>query len=64
MGGAPLVIPLVGLVFPIALLLLAILFDLAVLAWAAYRVWTGRLLPRLRALASVSVASRADSPRV
>jgi hypothetical protein len=47
MGGAPLVIPLVALVIPIALLLFAIVFDVAVLVWAAYRTWHDRLYPRL-----------------
>lgn len=47
MGGAPLVIPLVALVIPIALLLFAIAFDAAVLAWAAYRTWHDRLYPQL-----------------
>lgn len=38
-AGALMVITLVGLVFPIALLLLAVLFDVLVVFWAAYRVW-------------------------
>jgi len=47
MGGAPFVIPLVALVVPIALLLFAIVFDAAVLTWAAYRTWHDRLYPQL-----------------
>ena len=47
MGGAPIVIPLVGLVFPIILLLLALLFDAAVVTWAGYRLWKDRVWPRL-----------------
>lgn len=47
MGGAPLVIPLVALVIPIGLLLFAIVFDVAVIAWAAYRTWHDRLYPRI-----------------
>ena len=38
MGAALLVIPLVGLMIPIMLFLLAILFDLGVLTWALYRI--------------------------
>jgi hypothetical protein len=45
MGGTPIVIALVGLVFPITLILLAVLFDIAVLCWAAYRWLRGRLEP-------------------
>ena len=45
MGVTPIVIALVGLVFPITLILLAILFDIAVLCWAAYRWLRGRLGP-------------------
>jgi hypothetical protein len=63
MGGAPLVIPLVALVIPISLLLFAIVFDVAFLAWAAYRTWHDRLYPRLlllreRTLTSALVLSR------
>jgi len=63
MGGAPLVIPLVALVIPISLLLFAIVFDVAVLAWAAYRTWHDRLYPKLllvqeRTLATVLVLRR------
>lgn len=47
MGGAPLIIPLVALVIPIALLMFAILFDVAVLLWAAYRTWQDRVRPQL-----------------
>jgi len=38
MGGAPVVIALVGLVFPIALILAALVFDAVILAWALYRL--------------------------
>lgn len=37
--GAMVTIALVGLVLPIGLLLLAFLFDLVVVLWAASRVW-------------------------
>jgi hypothetical protein len=43
MGGTPVVIALVGLVFPITLILLAIVFDVAVLCWVAYRWLRGRM---------------------
>ena len=45
MGATPIVLVLVGLAFPIGLLLAAILFDLAVLIWAANRVWHDRVAP-------------------
>jgi len=44
-GGTPIVLALVGLVFPIALILLAVLFDLVVLLWAAYRLTHDRVMP-------------------
>jgi hypothetical protein len=47
MGGAPLIIPLVGLAIPIALLICAAVFDVGVLAWALYRVWHDRVLPHV-----------------
>ena len=46
MGGTPVVLLLVGLVFPISLILLAVLFDVVVLCWAAYRLMHDRLIPR------------------
>lgn len=39
MGSAPIVILLVGMVFPIALLLLALVADLIAVIWAAYTLW-------------------------
>ena len=42
MGGA-LIIPLVALLFPILLLLAAIIFDAAVISLVAYRMWHDRL---------------------
>ena len=42
MGGA-LIIPLVALLCPVLLLLAAITFDAAVIAWAVYRTWHDRL---------------------
>lgn len=47
MGAALLVIPLVGLMIPIMMLLLAILFDLGVLTWALVRVSSDHLRPML-----------------
>ncbi|HEY5060052.1 MAG TPA: hypothetical protein VII52_00890 [Gemmatimonadaceae bacterium] len=47
MEGTPFVLALVGLVFPIALVLGAILFDIAVLLWAAHRLWHDRVVPRV-----------------
>jgi hypothetical protein len=48
MGGTPIVLALVGLVFPIALILLAVLFDVLVLLWALYRVTHDRVMPAMR----------------
>lgn len=42
MGGAPMVLVLVGLVFPILLLLSALVFDLVFATWLAYRWWHGK----------------------
>lgn len=42
MGGA-LIIPLVALLFPILLLLTALLFDAAIIAWTVYRTWHDRV---------------------
>ena len=39
MGGAPVVILLVGLLFPVLLLLLAALVDVLVVLWVTYRMW-------------------------
>jgi len=39
MGGAPLVILLVGMVVPIAVLILAIVIDSFVMLWLLYRLW-------------------------
>lgn len=48
------VVFLAGLVFPILLVLAAVLFDIGVLLWALYRTWTDRWAPVLdRALAHV-----------
>lgn len=69
MGGAPLVIPLVALVIPITLLLFAVVFDVAVLVWAAYRTWHDRLYPQLvllqdRALMATRLVGRQYSRRL
>ena len=47
MGGALIVIPLVGLVIPILMLLLAVVFDLAVLMWTVYRLSHDHVRPTL-----------------
>ena len=39
MGGAPIVILLVGMLIPIAFLLLAVLVDAIFMAWLIYRLW-------------------------
>jgi hypothetical protein len=47
MGGTPVVLLLVGLVFPITLIALAVVFDVAVVCWAAYRLLHDRIVPRV-----------------
>jgi hypothetical protein len=69
MGGAPLIIPLVALVIPIALLIFAVLFDVAVLLWAGYRTWQDRVRPQLllaqqRTFATVRLVGRRYSLRL
>lgn len=39
MEGAPVVILLVGMVFPIALLILALVADVVAIVWAIYTMW-------------------------
>ena len=39
MGAAPIVLALVGLVIPIAFVLLAIVFDVGMTVWLAYQLW-------------------------
>ncbi len=51
MVGAGLVLILAGLVAPIALLVLAIAFDIALLAWWALHAAFGRLMPIVAAAA-------------
>ena len=51
MGAAAVVIALVGLVFPVMLLLTALVLDAAVLLWATYHLWHDRAMPRFAALA-------------
>lgn len=50
MGGAPIIIPLVALVIPILFLLVAIVFDAAIISWVVYRVWHDRGHTRSRRL--------------
>jgi hypothetical protein len=42
MGGAPIIIPLVGLAIPILFLLAAIVFDAGLVSWVVYRIWHDR----------------------
>ena len=46
MGGA-FIIPLVALLFPILLLLAALILDAAFISWVAYRLWHDRSHGRL-----------------
>ena len=56
MGATPLVLALVGLAFPISLLLFALLFDAAVLVWAAYRTWHDWVAPSAIRIVTRSMA--------
>jgi hypothetical protein len=47
MGAILIVVPLVALVFPILLLLGALLVDMVYAAWCGYRVWHERAPWRL-----------------
>ncbi len=47
MGGAPIIVPLVALVFPIALLLAALVFDVVLVCWAVLHAWRSNPHPRL-----------------
>jgi hypothetical protein len=39
MGGAPIVIVLVGMLIPVVFLLLAVVFDVVFAIWLVYRFW-------------------------
>jgi hypothetical protein len=39
MGAVALIVVLAGMLVPIVLLLATLLFDVGVIAWAAYRLW-------------------------
>jgi hypothetical protein len=47
MGGVAIVLVLAGLVIPISLLLLAVVFDAVVVAWALFRAWHDNVSPRI-----------------
>ena len=47
MGGVAIVLVLCGLVFPISLLLLAVVFDAVVVAWVLFRAWHDSVSPRI-----------------
>ena len=47
MGGAPIIVPLVALVLPIALLFAALVFDVVLVAWAVVRAWRSNPHPWL-----------------
>ena len=59
MYGALLVIPLVGLVIPILLLAAALVFDIVVVFWAAYRTWHDQTAPGLWRLGRRAVTPHA-----
>ena len=54
MIGALLVGMLVGLVLPITMLLGALLFDVVIVLWVAFRLWHDDVSPRLTRLAGRS----------
>jgi len=47
MGGVAIVLVLCGLMIPISLLLLAVVFDAVVVAWAFFRAWHDRWSPSI-----------------
>ncbi len=56
---AALVVLLAGLVFPILLLLAALIFDVGVVLWTLYRTWTDRWAPALaRTVGHVAVPAQ------
>jgi len=63
MGGAPVVIVLVGLVVPILLLLAALVFDVGIVAWALYHGWHDRWAPRLARFGSALAHPTRHAPR-
>ena len=48
MGAAPVLVVLVSLLFPIALLLLAVVSGVLTSLWAVYRLWHDEWSPDLR----------------
>lgn len=42
MGAATFIVVVAGMVVPIVLLVATLLFDVVVIAWAAYRLWRDR----------------------
>jgi hypothetical protein len=56
MIGAAVVLVLSGMVFPIAMLLMAILFDFLLVTWALYHLWHDDWSPRLHHLANYNLA--------
>jgi len=47
MGGVAIVLVLCGLLIPISLLLLAVIFDAVVVAWVLFRAWNDNVSPRI-----------------
>jgi hypothetical protein len=47
MGAGPIIIPLVALLIPILLLLMALVFDAVLVSWVVYRLWHDREHGRL-----------------
>ena len=56
MEGAAVVLVLAGLLIPISLLVLAVIFDAVVVVWALFRAWHDNWSPRIeRAARDVQV---------
>lgn len=56
MIGTAVVLVLTGMVFPIAMLLLAILFDFLLVTWVLYHLWHDHWFPRLHLFARHNLA--------
>lgn len=63
MGGAPVVIVLVGLVVPILLLLAALIFDVGIIAWSVYHGWHEHWAPRLARIGNALAHPVRHAPR-
>jgi len=63
MFGAAVVIVLAGMLIPISMLVAAIVFDAAVVAWVVFHEWHDHWSPRLARLAHGDSAKSHRAPR-